>query len=146
REDVVAQRLVVGVALAGPRRLQDVHVEALVAEEALVARDQQRQVVDRVHHRHVHLLQSLGVHSLALSRVGGGEDYSSASVSGENRSSTGIGFGITCCSTAKRTMVSSAGRFALTPNGNGSPPTTRPRSSAFWSAGDRSRPSRRRAR
>ena len=59
-EDVLAQRLVVGVALARPRRLEDLDVQALVPEEALVARDQERQVVDRVHHRNLHLLQRFG--------------------------------------------------------------------------------------
>jgi hypothetical protein len=50
-EDVVLQRPVVGIVLATAWRDEDVDVETLVAEKALVARDQQRQVVDRVHHR-----------------------------------------------------------------------------------------------
>src|SRR5262249_9170740 len=59
-EDVLAQRLVVGVALARPGGLQDLDVQALVPEEALVARHEQRQVVDRVHHRDPHFLQRPG--------------------------------------------------------------------------------------
>lgn len=50
-EDVVLQGAVVGIVLTASGRDQDVDFETLVAEEALIARDQQRQVVDRVHHR-----------------------------------------------------------------------------------------------
>jgi hypothetical protein len=41
-EDVVAQRLAVGASLAGAGGLDDLHVEALVGEETLVAGHQER--------------------------------------------------------------------------------------------------------
>src|SRR5665213_3437927 len=50
-EDVVLQRPVVGVVLPRAGRDHDVDVETFVAEEALVAGDQERQVVHRIHHR-----------------------------------------------------------------------------------------------
>jgi hypothetical protein len=68
-EDIRAQRLVVGVALARPGRAHDLDVEPLVAEKALVARHEQRQVVDRVHHRGLDFLQ-VRCHALPLQEVG----------------------------------------------------------------------------
>ena len=50
-ENVVAQRLVIGAVLAGAGGFQDFDIEPLVPEEALVAGDEQGQVVDGVHHR-----------------------------------------------------------------------------------------------
>src|SRR5258705_4911408 len=58
-EYVLPEGLVVGVALPRARRLDDVDVESLVLEKALVSSDQQRQVVDRVHHRNPHFFQGL---------------------------------------------------------------------------------------
>jgi hypothetical protein len=37
--------------LTGPGRHQDLDVEAFIAEEPFVARDQEWQVVHRIHHR-----------------------------------------------------------------------------------------------
>ena len=62
REDVVLERAVVGGGLAAAGRGEHRHVEALVAEIAFVARDQQRQVVDRVHHRRRDFLAARGRH------------------------------------------------------------------------------------
>jgi hypothetical protein len=50
-EDVIAQRPVIGCMLTGTGRHQDLDVEAFVAEETFVARDQERQVVHGIHHR-----------------------------------------------------------------------------------------------
>src|SRR2546422_2454663 len=58
-EYVLPQRLMVGIALPRSRRLHDVDVETLVTEKTLVAGHEQRQVVDRVHHRNSHFLQGL---------------------------------------------------------------------------------------
>jgi hypothetical protein len=56
-EDVFAQRLMIGPALPGARRLDDLDVETLIAEKAFVAGDQQRQIVNGVHHRRLYFLQ-----------------------------------------------------------------------------------------
>src|SRR5712691_2505485 len=58
-EYVLPQRLMVGIALPRSRRLHDVDVETLITEKTLVAGHEQRQVVDRVHHRNSHFLQGL---------------------------------------------------------------------------------------
>jgi len=68
-EDVVAQRLVIRPALPGARRLDDLHVQPLVGEEAFVARHQQGQVVDGIHHRGFDFPGRSGIHGISSSSV-----------------------------------------------------------------------------
>jgi hypothetical protein len=64
----------IGAPLAGARGLDDFDVETLIGEEAFVTGDQERQVMNRVHHRRLDLFRSNGsAHVRLLNRFHRGD-------------------------------------------------------------------------
>src|SRR5215470_14893454 len=50
-KDVVAQGLVVGIPLAGAWGFKNRHIQSFISEESLVSSNQERQIMDGIHHR-----------------------------------------------------------------------------------------------
>ena len=74
-KNVVSESLVISAPLRRARGLENLDVQPLILEETLIARHEQGQVVDSIHHRSSHFLQRLGgsAHRQFLSRLSGSD-------------------------------------------------------------------------